>query len=46
MKAGLKDGDASVYALCLSLATHLRVSPPFGQLFPLPDFILAPLAAL
>ena len=34
-------GDLGVYAVCFSLATHLRLPPPLGQLLPLPDFAVA-----
>eukprot|EP00913_Durusdinium_trenchii_P014496 g13598.t1 len=32
--------DPSIYVLCLSLATHVRVPPPFGQVPPLLDVFI------
>ncbi|CAE7034416.1 lipC [Symbiodinium natans] len=36
-----QDALRSPYILCLSLAAHVRIPPPFGQTLPLPDFLLA-----
>ena len=35
-----KEFDPSIYVLCLSLATHVRVPPPFGQVPPLLDVFI------
>ena len=35
-----KESDPSIYVLCLSLATHVRVPPPFGQVPPLLDVFI------
>ncbi|CAK9116658.1 unnamed protein product [Durusdinium trenchii] len=40
LKGLLWEFDPSIYVLCLSLATHVRVPPPFGQVPPLLDVFI------
>ena len=40
LKCLLWDQDARLYVLCMSLAIHLRIPPPFGQIPPLLDPLL------
>lgn len=40
LKCLVLDQDASVYLLCMSLAVHVRIPPPLGQVPPLMDPLL------
>eukprot|EP00435_Cladocopium_sp_Y103_P063135 s51_g24.t1 len=40
LKCLVVDQDASVYLLCMSLALHVRIPPPLGQVPPLMDPLL------